>query len=59
MIEWVGNILCYCGSNACNGLLSTERLGVGGQIILAAILVMRVSLVRFLTDSMLKKQMEQ
>ena len=40
-------------------LLSSERLGVGSPIILATILVMPVSLVRFLTDSMLKKQMEQ
>ena len=40
-------------------MLSSERLGVGSPIILAAILVMRVSLVWFLTDSMLKKQMEQ
>ena len=39
--------------------LSSERLGVGRAIILAAVLVMRVSLTRFVTESMLKKQVEQ
>ena len=34
-------------------LFRSERMGVGSPIILAAVLVMRVNLVRFETDSML------
>lgn len=36
-------------------LFNSVRLGVGKPIILAAVLVMRVSLAQFLTESMLKK----
>ena len=39
--------------------LSSERLGVGRAIILAAVLIMCVSLTQFVTESMLKKQVEQ
>ncbi len=39
--------------------LSSNRLGVGKPNILAALLVMSVSLVQFLTMSMLNKQVEQ
>lgn len=37
-------------------LLSSVRLGVGMPIILAAVLVMHVSLAQLVTDSKLKKQ---
>jgi len=40
-------------------LFSSVRLAVGKPIILAAAWVMRVSLARLVTVSMLKKQMEQ
>lgn len=40
-------------------LFSSVRLGVRTPIILAAVLVMCLSLVQVLTDSMLKKQVEQ
>ena len=40
-------------------ILSSESVGVGRPINLAAIFVTRVSLTRFLTVSMLKKQVEQ
>lgn len=36
-------------------LFNSMRLGVGKPIILAALLVMRVSLAQFLTESMLKR----
>ncbi len=39
--------------------LSSVRLGVGRPVILAAVLVTCVSLTRFVTESMLKKQVEQ
>ena len=40
-------------------LFKSERLGVGMPMILATVFVMRVSLVRFVTESMVKKQVEQ
>ena len=38
---------------------SSVRLGVGRPMILAAVFVMRVSLARFVTESMVKKHVEQ
>ena len=40
-------------------ILSSDSVGVGRPINLAAIFVTRVSLTQFLTVSMLKKQVEQ
>lgn len=40
-------------------LFRSVRLGVGRPIILEAVVVIRVSLVLFLTDNILKKQVEQ
>ena len=56
---WVMSCVIVVAMRAMALLLSSERLGVGSPIILAAIFVIRVSLVRFLTGSMLKKQMEK
>lgn len=60
-VEWVFDVLCYCACNVCDGLtvmcvmvlqLSSTRLGVGRH-------VTSVSFARFVTDGMLKKQVEQ
>ena len=40
-------------------LFSSVRLGVGRPMILAAVFVMRVSLARLVTESILKKHVEQ
>ena len=40
-------------------LFISERLGVGRPMILAAVFVMRVSLARLVTDSMVWKHVEQ
>ena len=60
---WLSGCVTSCGivvaMCAMALLFSSVRLGVGRPIILAAVLVMRVSLVRLVTDNILKKHVKQ
>lgn len=55
--ELLFDVLCYCICNVCYGL-TIECLETGRGI-LAVVLAMRVCLAQFVTESMLKKQMDR
>ena len=56
---WVVSCAIEFAMRVMDLLFSSVRLGVGRPISLAAVLVMRVSLARLVTESIVKKHVEQ